>query len=115
MTTVTLGRAIHLFVACFAGLVTKSLVDFNLGRGSFVALSAVVSHSCLVGFVIESNSAFLVLVGVAVSSDSNIGTDESQQHHHDYQFFHFFLRLVMSLVWAKLPQFICAVYILTMF
>lgn len=100
MATVTLGWAFHLLVACFTGFVAEALVNFDLCRLAFVALGTVVSQSCLVSFVVESYGAFFVVIGVAVSSDSNVGTDEGQQHHDDYQFFHFHSPVVKVFVWA---------------
>jgi hypothetical protein len=88
VTIVTLGwTLLHLFVTSFAGFVTEVFVNFDFGRLAFVTLGAV-TETILVSLVIESNSTLLDLVGVAVGCDSNVGANESQKHHHDYQFFH---------------------------
>lgn len=67
---------------------TEVFVNFNLGRLAFVAFGAVAKF-ILVIFVVESYGAFFVVIGVAVSSDSNGGTYECENHHHDYKFLHF--------------------------
>jgi hypothetical protein len=112
VTIITLGRALlHFFVTSFAGFVTEVFVNVDFGRLAFVTLGAV-TESILVILVSESNSALLVLVGVAVSCDSNVGANESQKHHHDYQFFHCLPpdpKIV--LFWAGLPQFVCTAFI----
>jgi hypothetical protein len=61
-------------MARFAGLVTESLVNVNLGRLAFVTLGTL--SSILVSFVIKGYGPFFVVVGVAVGSDSNGGTNE---------------------------------------
>jgi hypothetical protein len=88
VTIITLGRPLlYFFVTSFAGFVTEVFVNVDFGRLAFVTLGAV-TEIVLVSFVVESNSTLLVLVGVAVGCDSNVGANESQKHHHDYQFFH---------------------------
>jgi len=94
--------------------VTEVLVYLNLGWLAFVALGAI-TQVFLMSEVVEGDGAFLVVVGVAVGSDSNVDTNESQKHHDDYQFFHFYSPLLHGFVWAKLPQNICCVYILASF
>jgi hypothetical protein len=97
VTTAALGRTIHLFVASLASLVTEVLINFDFGWSAFMALGAI-SHPFFVSLVVKGNGTLFVFVGHNVSSNSNISTNEGQNHHHDYQFFHFYLpfKLIMS-------------------
>ena len=69
-------------MASFASFVSEGLVNFELARGSFVALGAIASQFILVSFVRKGNGALLVFkghyFGTSVGSDSNIGTDKHQ-------------------------------------
>jgi hypothetical protein len=97
VTIVALGRNIHLFVASLARLVTEDLINFDFGWSAFMALGAI-TQLFLVSLVIKGNVTLFVFVGHNISSNSNISTNEGQNHHHDYQSFHFYLpfKLIMS-------------------
>jgi hypothetical protein len=102
---VTLGRTVHLFVASFAGLVAEVLVNFDWAWLAFMAFAAVAVNAILVSFVIEGHGALLVVIGVAVSSDSNGCTYECEKHHHDYKLFHFYLLFLL----LKVPSVIASI------
>lgn len=90
VAVVTLGRAVHVLVAALASRVGIVFVNSDLCRLAFVTLGAIAKR-VLMSLVIEGYGTLLVVVGVAVRCNSNVDTDECQQHHDDYQFLHCFL------------------------
>ena len=106
VAVVTLGRAAHFFVAGLTGvLVSTLLVNSDLCRLTFVTLGAV-TKLLTMSFVVEGNGALLVLVSDNVSSDSYVNTDESQDHHDQYQFLHVSSSQLDELVQDNMSQFV---------
>jgi hypothetical protein len=88
VAVITLGRAVHLFVAVLAGgAVGCVFVDLDLGGLACVALGAI-AQFLTVSLVIEGDVAFRGFVYHAVRSDCDADSGECDQHHHDNQFFH---------------------------